>query len=170
MFGDWDFRHDRSFRRFWREKPFQRGDLKYVVLSLLEEKPMYGYEIIQALEGQSHGFYKPSPGVVYPTLQMLEEMGYATSEDRDGRKVYTITEEGRAFLKERGDFAGEVKEHIRRHWNRKDHAAFEDIFAEMAGIGMMLRPRMRNMDEETLKNIRDILSRTRLEIRAILDR
>ena len=78
--------------------PFQKGDLKYVVLSLLKDKPRYGYEVIKALEEKSHGFYAPSPGVVYPTLQMLEEMGYASSAERDGKRVYTITEEGSKFL------------------------------------------------------------------------
>jgi DNA-binding PadR family transcriptional regulator len=93
----------------WRESPFQKGDLKYVVLGLLKDKPRYGYEIIRALEERSHGFYTPSPGVVYPTLQMLEEMGYASAEERDGKKVYTITDEGLKFLAERKDQAEEVK-------------------------------------------------------------
>ena len=74
-----------------RGAQFGRGDLKYVILDLISEKPRHGYDIIRALEEYSHGFYAPSPGVVYPTLQLLEEMGQATVEQRDGKKVYTIT-------------------------------------------------------------------------------
>ena len=95
--------------------PFQKGDLKYVVLGLIKDKPRYGYEIIKALEEKSHGFYTPSPGVVYPTLQMLEEMGYASSAERDGKKVYTITEEGSKFLAENVDLANEVHKQMSHH-------------------------------------------------------
>ena len=65
---------------------FEQGDLKYVILSLLDEKPRHGYEIIKALEEKSGGSYSPSPGTVYPTLTMLEEMGYAKATTEDGGK------------------------------------------------------------------------------------
>jgi len=77
---------------------FEQGDLKLVILRLLEEKPRHGYEIIKELEERSGGRYAPSPGIVYPTLTMLEEMGYASSVDEGGRKVYSITAEGRKYL------------------------------------------------------------------------
>ena len=124
MFHDRVFRGERFFHGFRHESPFQKGDLKYVILDLLKDKPRYGYEIIRALEERSHGFYKPSPGVVYPTLQMLEEMGYANSTERDGKKVYTITAEGRQFLDERSDLADEVRRHMRHHWNPNNFGAF----------------------------------------------
>jgi DNA-binding PadR family transcriptional regulator len=82
------------FNCFNRQSPFQKGDLKYVLLDLIKEKPRHGYDIIRALEEQSRGMYAPSAGVVYPTLQMLEEMGYTKSDQLDGKKVYSITEEG----------------------------------------------------------------------------
>jgi DNA-binding PadR family transcriptional regulator len=74
--------------------------MKYVILKLLEEKPMHGYEVMKALEEQTHGCYKPSPGTVYPTLQWLEDEGLVEAEDREGKKVYGITTEGREFLEE----------------------------------------------------------------------
>ena len=77
---------------------FEQGDLKLVILRLLEEKPRHGYEIIKELEQRSGGRYAPSPGTVYPTLTMLEEMGYASSTEEAGRKVYSITDEGRKYL------------------------------------------------------------------------
>ena len=101
------------FHGLWQESPFQKGDLKYVILDLIKDKPRYGYEIIRILEERSHGFYAPSPGAVYPTLQLLEEMGYITATQQDGKKVYTITEEGRLFLDTREEFAEGIKKHMR---------------------------------------------------------
>lgn len=78
---------------------FEHGDLKLVVLQLISEKPRHGYEIIKAIEEKSNGAYTPSAGAVYPTLTLLQEMGHlAVSESADGRKLYTLTEEGAAAL------------------------------------------------------------------------
>jgi len=166
--------HDRSFRAgkffhgFRHESPFQKGDLKYIILDLLKNKPMYGYEIILALEEQSHGFYKPSPGVVYPTLQMLEEMGYTTAIDRDGKKIYTITEAGRQWLQERSELADEVKSHMRHHWNHGNFGALGEIFSELAKLGRTVGPRIHDVEPEKMKRIREIVSRARRDIEAIL--
>ncbi len=90
-------------RRHWgggREgRVFDHGDLRLVIMALLDEKPRHGYEIIKALEERVGEGYSPSPGVIYPTLTLLEEVGHATvSEEHGGRKLYTLTEEGKAFL------------------------------------------------------------------------
>jgi DNA-binding PadR family transcriptional regulator len=78
---------------------FDRGDLRYVLLHLISEKPRHGYELITAIEEKFGGMYSPSPGVIYPTLTLLEELGYVRSETASGTKrLYTITDEGRAFL------------------------------------------------------------------------
>jgi DNA-binding PadR family transcriptional regulator len=78
---------------------FDHGDLRYVLLHLIAEKPRYGYELIKAIEEQVGGMYSPSPGVIYPTLTLLEELGCARPEIAEGtRKLYSITEEGTAFL------------------------------------------------------------------------
>lgn len=74
--------------------------MKYVVLRLLEKKPMHGYEIMKELEEHTCGWYKPSPGTVYPTLQWLEDEGLVAGEEKEGKKVYVITDAGRAFLDE----------------------------------------------------------------------
>jgi DNA-binding PadR family transcriptional regulator len=83
MFHKNTFKGERFFRSRRRESSFQKGDLKYILLDLIKDKPRHGYEIISELEERSHGFYKPSPGVIYPTLQMLEEMGYASSAEQE---------------------------------------------------------------------------------------
>ena len=79
-------------------RPFDHGELRFVILALIAEKPRHGYEIIKAIEEQFGGSYSPSPGVVYPTLTLLEEQGNATVEDIGGKKSYTITEQGKSFL------------------------------------------------------------------------
>ncbi len=78
---------------------FDGGELRLAILALVAEKPRYGYEVIKELGERVGGDYSPSPGVVYPTLTMLEEMGYASaSQDQAGRKLYTLTPEGEKVL------------------------------------------------------------------------
>jgi len=87
----------RGHHRHGGGRVFDHGDLRWVVLGLLAEKPRYGYDIIKELEERVGGEYSPSPGVVYPTLTLLEEMGLATiSEQTGNRKLYTLTPEGQA--------------------------------------------------------------------------
>ena len=79
-----------------RGRMFDNGDLRLVVMQLLSERPRHGYEIIKALEERVGGGYSPSPGVVYPTLTLLEELGHASvTDERAGRKLYTLTPDGR---------------------------------------------------------------------------
>jgi DNA-binding PadR family transcriptional regulator len=94
-------RHHRHHRggRFGLGRLFAHGDLRLVILHLIAEQPRHGYDIIKAIEDEVGGAYSPSPGVVYPTLTMLEELGYVTVSTGDGaRKLHTITAEGRAYL------------------------------------------------------------------------
>jgi DNA-binding PadR family transcriptional regulator len=72
--------------------------LRLVVLALIAERPRHGYEIIKAIEDRLAGSYSPSPGVIYPTLTMLEEMGHATVQEANGKKLYAITPEGQTYL------------------------------------------------------------------------
>jgi DNA-binding PadR family transcriptional regulator len=81
-------------------KMLASGDLRLIILALLSEKPSHGYEIIKAIEDHSSGVYSPSPGMVYPALTYLEELGYAASESEGTKKLYRITETGTAYLNE----------------------------------------------------------------------
>jgi DNA-binding PadR family transcriptional regulator len=84
-----------------RGRVFDQGELRFVLLALIAEAPRHGYEIIKAIEDRVGGSYSPSPGVIYPTLTLINELGFATvSESGGGRKLYAITEEGRAHLAE----------------------------------------------------------------------
>jgi DNA-binding PadR family transcriptional regulator len=91
-------RHHRG-GRFGLGRLFAHGDLRLVILHLIAEQPRHGYDIIKAIEDQVGGAYSPSAGVVYPTLTMLEELGYVTVSTGDGaKKLHTITAEGQAYL------------------------------------------------------------------------
>jgi len=79
----------------------RRGDVRRALLALLAEKPMHGYEIIGELEQRSGGAWRPSPGSIYPTLQMLADEGLLSSTEQDGRRVYSITDAGKAELEKR---------------------------------------------------------------------
>jgi DNA-binding PadR family transcriptional regulator len=79
----------------------RRGDVRAALLTLLGEGPMHGYDLIRELEERSGGMWRPSPGSIYPTLQMLEDEGLVTSEEQDGKRIYSITDAGRAELEER---------------------------------------------------------------------
>jgi DNA-binding PadR family transcriptional regulator len=162
------FTERRAFGAPWRMHRFHRGDLKYVILDLIKEKPRYGYEIIRALDERSHGFYAPSPGTVYPTLQMLEEMGYISPEQQDGKKVFTITEEGRRFLEEQGDSAEQVRRHMRARWNPRDMKGPRDVMRDFSRLGRLVGRNYGRLDEERTRQVRDVLTRAHEEIDGIL--
>jgi DNA-binding PadR family transcriptional regulator len=136
----------------------RRGDIKFHLLEILKETPRHGYEIISELEKQSGG-YRPSPGSVYPTLQMLEEGGYLTGEQIDGKKVYTITAEGLKLLEERGATRFEA--------NPKMTQAFE-MRKELMKLGAAVMDGVRDGDEETVKRINEIVNKARRDVYSIL--
>src|SRR6266581_4918805 len=85
-----------------------QGDLRLIALALIAEQPRHGYEIIKVLEEKTADWYSPSPGMVYPTLTFLEEAGYVTGQAEGARKLYTITDEGRAHLASNRDLVDAV--------------------------------------------------------------
>ena len=89
-----------------------QGDLRLIALALIAEQPRHGYELIKVLEDKTDGWYSPSPGIVYPTLTYLEEAGYVTAQAEGAKKLYTITDEGRAHLDQNRDFVDAVLERL----------------------------------------------------------
>ncbi|HEY8560764.1 MAG TPA: PadR family transcriptional regulator [Pyrinomonadaceae bacterium] len=136
----------------------RRGDIKFHLLEILKDTPRHGYEIMSELEQRSGG-YRPSPGSVYPTLQMLEEGNFLTSEQVDGKKVYTITEAGLKLLEERGATRFEA--------NPKMARAVE-VRKSLMKLGAAVRDGVRDGDEETVKKINEILNRARRDVYSIL--
>jgi DNA-binding PadR family transcriptional regulator len=95
-------------------KMLASGDLRLIILALLSEKPRHGYEIIKAIEEHSSGVYSPSPGMVYPALTYLEELGHTASESEGTKKLYRITEAGTAHLNENRASVEETLEQLAR--------------------------------------------------------
>jgi DNA-binding PadR family transcriptional regulator len=99
-------------------KMLAAGDLQLIILALLSEKPRHGYEIIKQVEEHSSGAYAPSPGMVYPSLTYLEEMGYATSETDGAKKLYSITEAGTKYLNDNRAGVEETLDQLARFGKR----------------------------------------------------
>ena len=162
------FNRHQFFTGLRSEGPFQRGAFKYIILHYLKDSPSYGYEIIRALEKRFHGFYVPSPGTVYPTLQMLEEMGYVTGAEQDGKKVYTITDEGCRFLAEQGELEERIKNHMKGWWNAENIDDIRETMSECGRLDRMLSVKARTVNAEELGRVRKVISRAYEEIRDIL--
>jgi len=94
--GEWHGRHRHGGGR---HRLFDHGDLRFILLSMIADKPAHGYDLIKALEDRMGGGYSPSPGVIYPTLTLLEEQGFASVTAEGGKKLYHATAEGEAFLR-----------------------------------------------------------------------
>jgi DNA-binding PadR family transcriptional regulator len=153
-----------------RGRPFERGELKFLILDLLTEQPRHGYDIIRALESRSDGFYTPSPGVIYPTLQLLEDQGAVTGTEQDGKRVYAITETGRRLLAERGDMLSGI--HERMHaWGPGRHPELGELMGEVQGmVRALFSPETRGWwsDPAKIQRIRGVLATTREEIERVL--
>jgi DNA-binding PadR family transcriptional regulator len=148
--GEFGFHHGRMRGGFGRhgggrraERVFDQGDLRFVILKLISEAPRHGYEIIKAIEDKVGGAYSPSPGVIYPTLTLLEELGYVTVETAEGaKKHYRITEAGQAALDDKKTVVDAI-------FNRMSeiHDRFEGpsprIARAMQNLGMAIGTRMR---------------------------
>ena len=173
--GDWPF--GRWGRRGWGgfggsgpgERFFGRGDLKYVILELLKDQPRHGYDIIRALEERMRGYYRPSPGSVYPTLQMLEDLGHVTSTQQEGKKVYTITAEGLRYLEEQRSTVDDIRSRISAGWDAAQRPEVSDLMHEVQQLARALfRQGTRNLqDPDRLKRLRAIVAAARAEVEAL---
>lgn len=145
----------------WAPGRVRRGDMKFRILGVLAERPRHGYDIIRDLEERHEG-YRASPGSVYPTLQMLEDGGFVTSETIDGKRVYTVTDEGRNLLADRTPDADEDID------DGGDRGPWIDLRASAFKLGAVVMQAARESDPATLARIRQILDRARREIYTIL--
>jgi DNA-binding PadR family transcriptional regulator len=153
-------------------RELKKGSAELLILSLVEDQPRHGYDIIRALEDRMRGYYRPSPGSVYPTLQMLEDLGYVSSSQQEGKKVYTITDEGRRYLEEQKSTVDDIRERIAAGWEAAQRPEVSDLMHELQQLGRALfRHGTRGAlhDPERLKRLRDILARARAEVEAVGD-
>jgi DNA-binding PadR family transcriptional regulator len=140
-------------------RPVRRGEMKFMILDVLTEGPKHGYEIITAMEERRN--VRPSAGSIYPTLQLLEDGGFVTSAQVDGKRVYTITDAGRTLLANRAAEADDDEEiDEQRDVRHRLREAATKLGAAVLSA--------RDHDEKTLEKIREILDKARKEIYTVL--
>ncbi len=151
------------FPRKTKEPLFARGFLKYLMLYMIRKKPMHGYELIKVIEDEFLGLYKPSPGVIYPTLQSLEERGYIEKTESEGRKIYSITNKGRKFLEEKA----EVIKTILRKRGRITELYKKSPLRDLLLMSKLIFLNWGKMEPKKAKKISDIIAKTRKEVEKI---
>ena len=151
-----------------------QGDLRLVALALIAQAPRHGYEIIKLVEEKTADWYSPSPGIVYPTLTYLEEAGYVTVSSEGSKKLYTITDDGRAYLAEQRDVAdailkrlaavGERMARMRRRLGDDDESLPRSISGAFQDLSEAVRALLRE-DREAKGRIIDAIDRVTSELR-----
>ena len=181
---DWGFGHGFAFRGFpfgpgrhgsWtgssrggrrRTQMFESGEMKFVILRLLKEKPRHGYEVIKALEEKLAGYYTPSAGTVYPTLQLLEDEGYVRVVETESKKVYHVTPEGERYLEEHRDLLDEIIDRVRetvRDFAGGGIGEVQSAFAKLAATTFK-RAWRRGPDDPALRRVAEILRKAADEV------
>jgi DNA-binding PadR family transcriptional regulator len=139
----------------------RRGDVRSAILTLLGEKPMHGYEMIQELEERTGGRWRPSAGSIYPTLQLLEDEGLVRAEEVEGKRVFDLTDEGRELLAERGESAPP--------WQQpEDGSIHHQLGKEIGGVASAASQVMKTGDEAQLKQAAEVMAETRKRLYTLL--
>lgn len=153
-----------------RERIFAAGDLKFVMLHLLAQKPAHGYDLIKALGEMVGGDYSPSPGTVYPTLAMLEDLGWiSATADANGRKEFRLSVDGQLRLETMQAEVSRVLAHV-SHIKARTHARrIPEIVRAMENLKTALRMRLGDdVPEQALtRRISEIIDRAAIEIERI---
>jgi DNA-binding PadR family transcriptional regulator len=140
---------------------FESGELRLVLLKLISEQPRHGYDLIRAIEEMTGGRYAPSPGVVYPTLTMLEEMDFVEQATVEGaRKPYQITDSGRAHLQENEEEADELIRRLKALSPSYSPEGASPIWRAMRNLGVAIRHRVQHGE---------ITEETKFELAALID-
>ncbi len=179
LFGGGQGHGEFGWNAFRAGRKLDADDLQLLILALLAEKAAHGYELIKALDERSGGFYSPSPGMVYPALTYLEELGYASVEAEGTRKLYQITETGRAHLTQNQSvvdtifaqlkWVGEKMDHVRRAFSGEHEEADSaaPMTRELREARLRLKAALvekRGAPSDEQQRILDILNRAAKEI------
>jgi len=150
--------------RFRRGRRIRRGDVRAAILLLLEEEPRNGYQVMQELETRSGGVWRPSPGSVYPALQLLADEGLVRSEQREGANVFELTDAGRQHVEEN-------RERLGSPWEQAGEGV-SDNMRELAGLMHQLMVASRQVmhagDEAQIAAAAQLLAETRRSLYRIL--
>ena len=143
-----------------------KGDFKGLVLHLLEDRPMHGYEIIKAIEERYHGFYKPSAGAIYPALRALLRRGFLSVRGEERRKTYRITRLGKSYLRGRRK---EIESRFRAFESAvgPERAA---LFRELRAIGKLLATNLSDVSPKQAKEMRKVVAGMREKVLRILSK
>ncbi len=157
-----DFMGGRFERGFGtgRERVFDNGELRLVILQMIAEKPRHGYEIIKAIEERLANAYAPSPGVVYPTLTMLEEEGYATVAAVDGsKKLYAATESGQEYLKANQPLLKAILQRMEQTGKAFGRGNSPQIMRAMMNLKLALRLRVEqgNLNADQVRKVAEAI-------------
>jgi DNA-binding PadR family transcriptional regulator len=140
--GDWgpwdDWRTWSGFAGGPRGRFFEFGEVRLAILSLLEDGDKHGYQLIKEMEERSGGLYRASAGTVYPTLQQLEDEGMIASDQREGRRVYRLTDAGKDELKREEEAVGRIWERADR-WGDWGRWVGPESFAVLRPLGRMVK-------------------------------
>ena len=161
---------DGTKRRKRRGRMFGQGELRLALLALINEESRHGYELIRAIEDLTGGAYAPSPGAVYPTLQMLEEEGQikpakskskGDEDEASGKKPFKATKSGKAELEERADEVDQLMGRLNEHGDRAEKVKQKspDLFRAMGNLANVLKNRARSgkLDKQAIDEIVDII-------------
>lgn len=161
-FGPHGHGHRHGGRGGWRGPRGRRGNVRAAILALLTERPMHGYEMIQELDQRTGGGWRPSPGSIYPTLQLLEDEGLITSQETGGRRSYSLTEEGQTEAAEAAANAPWAE------FSEERVSSGHDTREAIAGIVMALRQIGFEHDPQRWQRAVDVLNETKRKLYAIL--
>lgn len=156
--------HDRGGRGGGRHRA-RRGAVPLAIFTLLDERPMHGYEIITELEARSDGRWRPSPGSIYPTLERLEHSGAITSAEVDGKRQFTLTDRGRQLLAEIHDAQSDDEP---APWNQSGTGGRGDLRRLMSELGGQVRQVARFGTSEQRDAATTVLEETKRNLYAIL--
>jgi len=147
-----------------------RGEVRWLILDVLKEQARHGYEVIAAVQERTQGAYRPSPGTVYPTLQMLEDTGHVTGDKKDGKRVFSLTEAGLEHLADNRDLVDEAWDNLCEdaHWHHRDelHRLLRRVPRLMRTVGKAFRrgglskkqtERIGELLDETIERVDEIL-------------
>jgi DNA-binding PadR family transcriptional regulator len=147
-------------------KRHRRGDIKFALLELIKEQPRHGYELIKVLEERYGGFYRPSPGTIYPTLQLLEDEGNLTSETVDGKRTYKITAAGETLLEQHKQEIGNEragKRGFEPNWEMRS-----DLRHSAMALLETLMQAGRYGSPEQVKAVQELLNKANQDVHQIL--
>jgi DNA-binding PadR family transcriptional regulator len=147
-----------------RGRKARRGDFRTAALLLLAEEPRNGYQLMQEVEERSGGVWNPSPGSVYPALAQLEDEGLIRTDEQDGRRVFSITDAGRASLAERGEDAPAPWEQISEGYGPQA----QELGKLMREVAFAFAQVMRTGSDEQMARAREVLAGARRDLYQIL--